>query len=139
MELNTLKSKIIQVKFIIPDKLPKKGLKRLQYYVNFADDPLRYYLGLSLRTSFTKEQLQIFTRNHKVIELNETVVLPFENDLFIDNEGKIWSSIGYDPLNESKKVVAEPKELRKSIQMIKKQLYMSVLPTISKYTSIPSK
>lgn len=119
MTTEELKKKTILVKYLIPDKLPERGYRRMQYYTSFADDPENYYQGLSVNTKYNREKLKGWVKQGQLIELREPIVLPYEKDLFLDSEGKIIMASGYDPKDKDRQVVATPREFNKANIMLK--------------------
>lgn len=137
MNLDELKRKTILVKYLVPDTLPESGLKRIQYYTNFPEEPGNFYFGLSIRTVFEKTLLRKMVNEGKLIELTESVIVPYDKDLWLDPEGRIVLALGYDPLHdEESKIVAAPSELKKSTILLNRLLDKVELPKISRKHSI---
>lgn len=132
MDIDTLKTKTITVKYIVPDTLPERGLKRLQYYVCFPEEPNRFYFGLSFRNHFEKASLRNMVKSGALFELIEPITVPYEKDLWVDYRGRIILANGYSPLEDSgSRIVATPRQLKKSHMLLDRQLKEVPLPQIS--------
>lgn len=131
METEELKQKKIFVKYLVPDLLPKDGLRRMQYYTNIADEPSQFYFGLSMNTVWTREDLKKMVIAGSLIELPEPVSLSYENDLWLDKDGNVIMALAYDPINDgNRKVIARPKRLKKSHVLLMRQLQNNDLPLV---------
>ena len=111
MDIEKLKKTKILVRFIVPSILPNNGLVRLQYYTSAADEPEKFYFGLSFRDAWERNHLEKMVANGVLIKLPEEILLEFENDLFLDKDGNIIKALGYDPMGgKEKRVVFNPNQ-----------------------------
>jgi hypothetical protein len=129
----TIKNNIYKVKYLIPDTLPLKGLKRMQYYVCHPKDPSKFCLGLSFRTKYDRDMLKGLAKEGKLIELIESIDMPFDMDIWLNPEGQVVLAKGYsssDAKNLEYVVVASPAELAKINQIFKRTIKKQDLPNI---------
>lgn len=137
MESQELKDKIIFVKFVVQDTLPSSGLKRMQYYTSLADVPGKYFFGLSLQRSWSRNELVEMVAKGQLVDLGEPVRLPFEKDLWLDKDGQVIMATAYEPWSDSeRRVISRPRQLSKSYTLVDSQLKEDELPNISKYNTI---
>lgn len=110
------------VSHVVPDKYVEEGsMKRLQFFGVLPKDPFNFYLGESFRTSFSREQMKKWTKEGRLIELLEHVLLKKEKDLWFDSKGQIFLA---DPVNptqdEQKEYLGKHKQFTKAYQLAQK-------------------
>lgn len=102
INLNEIKQKIIIVKYILIDIAPQKGLKRLQYFTMFSDEPDKYYLGFSFRTSYKEDFFN--NKLDSIISLKKEIELPYEKDLWLNSYNELIIADADDPINDNNKI-----------------------------------
>ncbi|MFA5953453.1 MAG: hypothetical protein WC812_02575 [Candidatus Pacearchaeota archaeon] len=111
MDVKKLKQKTILVQYININEVPENGLKRMTYFTSLKEEPDIFYFGLSIRkgSEYSKDNLERWTKEGKLIKLTEPAILSFENDIWLNPKGKILISNSYAPWEGSKKIIGSIK------------------------------
>jgi len=97
MNVEELKKKTILVQYIVPDIAPSIGLKRMQYYASFTDDVESFHFGLSIRKKYSREKLEKMVEEKKLIKIPEAIVLPHDEDIFLDQARNLLTALAWNP------------------------------------------
>lgn len=93
-----LKQDTIFVRFVVNNEIPKKGtLLRMTYYTELASRPEEIYYLQSYRRPTDKDAIERMKQEEQIIELPEKIILPWENDVWVDHEGNLFLAKGYAP------------------------------------------
>lgn len=139
-DLEKVKEIGIRVQHLVPDSLPKSGLKRMQYYVSFDDSPNIFHLGLSKGEPVRFEVIQSMVRNGVLVELTSSFLLPFDMDVWLSSEGEIVIASAVAPFSDNnRRVVARPRQFDRIYVEVEEQMARTPRPQIDRFTKVPQK
>lgn len=107
MDVEELKKNRILVQYISIDSLPKKGLKRMQYFTSFEDDPEKFYWGVSVKkvSAYSKEKLEKWVKEGQLVKIAKSVNLTCEKDIWLNENNEIVLADFYNPWKDKEKKI----------------------------------
>jgi hypothetical protein len=85
-----LKKTLIVIHYICNEKIPSNGFKRIQYYTELPKIyPNNIYLGTAYINPENPHHLKRLINQKRIIPLSDTVVLPFDQDIWLDHHGNV--------------------------------------------------
>lgn len=119
--LEELKEDRIILKYLVRDALPEKGLRRMTYYSSLASRPKEVYFMRSYRRPVSDESIEMMMEKKQIIKCPLHISIPFEKDVWVDDEGHIYILKGYAPWDDQPaNWVWEPDELNPQKQLVDK-------------------
>lgn len=98
----------VLVQYISMDSPPEKGLKRMQYFTSFKDEPEKFYFGISVEkvSPYSKEKLEKWVKEGQLVKLAESITLTCEKDIWLNEKREIILADMYHPgKNKEREIV----------------------------------
>lgn len=107
MNVEELKKKRILVQYIFRDSSPKKGLKRMQYFTHFKDEPEKFYFGVSVGggSEYTKEKLEHWVKEGQLVKIAKSVTLTCKKDIWLNKNNEIVLANFYNPWKDKERKI----------------------------------
>lgn len=100
-----IKQDTVFLRYVVNDEMPQKGLKRMTYYTELASRPGEIYFLQSYRQPTPDEALKRMQEERQIVQVPGDVTVPWEQDVWLNQEGKVLLAKGYAPWKGKKKLL----------------------------------
>lgn len=97
-----LQNDIIYLRYLVRDIRTLGMLKRMSYYTELKSRPGKIYFMQGYRRPIDQESLDSLVKQGQIYKFNQRVILEWEKDVWMDDEGKVYLLTGYAPWEDDK-------------------------------------